>query len=143
MTPEELEEIQERHSYLLKGGPIDMGMAIELARGILDVRKLLAHIKDLESQIPRWIPITLAVPDENEIVLFKMVELIALKGEEKPMRGSDPIPDFGEVFPDKIERRTSYFTGYRTGNVYRDHTHNCVRKYVRLEWVRIFKEEEE
>ena len=68
MTPEELEEIQERHSYLLKGGPIDMGMAIELARGILDVRKLLAHIKDLESQIPRWIPVEERLPEEKAIV---------------------------------------------------------------------------
>ena len=52
MTPEELKEIQERHSYLLKGGPIDMGMVIELARGILDVGKLLAYIKELESRYP-------------------------------------------------------------------------------------------
>ena len=68
MTPEELEEIQERHSYLLKGGPIDMGMAIELARGILDVRKLLAHIKELESQIPRWIPVEERMPEEKAVV---------------------------------------------------------------------------
>ena len=142
MTPEELKEIQERHSYLLKGGPIDMGMVIELARGILDVGKLLAYIKELESQIPRWTPITVAVPDEYEIVLFKMVELVALKGEEKPMKGSDPIPDIFEAFPDTIETRTSYFTGYRMDKVYRDHLHNCVRNYARLEWVRIFKEEE-
>lgn len=41
------------------------------------------------------------------------------------IRGSDPIPDIGEVFPEKIETRTSYFTGYRIGDVYRDHAHNC------------------
>ena len=107
-----------------------------------DIPDLLAHIKELESQIPRWTPITVAVPDEYEIVLFKMVELVALKGEEKPMKGSDPIPDIFEAFPDTIETRTSYFTGYRMDNIYRDHLHNCVRNYVRLEWVRIFKEEE-
>lgn len=106
------------------------------------IPSLLAYIKELESQIPRWIPITVAVPDEHEIVLFKMVEWIALKGEEKPMRESDPIPDIGEVFPEKIETCTSYFTGYRIGDVYRDHAHNCIRNYARLEWVRIFKEED-
>ncbi len=106
------------------------------------IRLLISHIKELESQIPRWTPITVAVPDEYEIVLFKMVELVALKGEEKPMKGSDPIPDIFEAFSDTIETRTSYFTGYRVDKIYRDHLHNCVRKYVRLEWVRIFKEEE-
>ena len=69
MTPEELEEIQERHSYLLKGGPIDMGMAIELARGILDVRKLLAHIKELESRLPRWISKKERLPEKEGIYL--------------------------------------------------------------------------
>ena len=71
-----------------------------------------------------------------------MVELVALKGEEKSMKGSDPIPDIFESFPDIIETRTSYFTGYRMDNIYRDYLHNCVRNYARLEWVRIFKEEE-
>ena len=61
MTPEELKEIQERHSYLLKGGPIDMGMVIELARGILDVGKLLAYIKELEHDIE----MLSASPDET------------------------------------------------------------------------------
>ena len=106
------------------------------------VPALIAYIKELESQIPRWTPITAAVPDEYEIVLFKVVELVALKGEEKPMKGSDPIPDIFEAFSDTIETRTSYLTGYRVDKIYRDHLHNCVRKYVRLEWVRIFKEEE-
>ena len=52
------------------------------------------------------------------------------------------IPDIFEAFSDTIETRTSYFTGYRMDKVYRDHLHNCAGKYARLEWVRIFKEEE-
>ena len=160
MTPEELKAIEERCVKLRKGGLIDSEMVIQLSRLIGDVGKLLDYIKDLEraheilsdgydqmkahleSQIPRWTPITVAVPDEYEIVLFKMVELVALKGEEKPMKGSDPIPDIFEAFSDTIETRTSYFTGYRVDKIYRDHLHNCVRNYVRLEWVKIFKEEE-
>ena len=75
MTPEELKDIEERHSCLLKGGPIDMGMVIELARpidmgmvielarGIGDIGKLLSHIKELESQIPRWIPVEERLPE--------------------------------------------------------------------------------
>ena len=123
-------------------GRADRPMEVFHPHAPVGIPDLLTHIKELESQIPRWTPITAAVPEEYEIVLFKMVELVALKGEEKPMKGSDPIPDIGEVFPDKIETRTSYFTGYRVDKIYRDHLHNCVRKYVRLEWVRIFKEEE-
>ena len=68
MTPEELKDIEERHSCLLKGGPIDMGMVIELARGIGDIGKLLSHIKELESQIPRWIPVEERLPEEKAIV---------------------------------------------------------------------------
>ena len=63
MTPEELKDIEERHSCLLKGGPIDMGMVIELARGIGDIGKILSHIKELESQIPRWIPVEERLPE--------------------------------------------------------------------------------
>ena len=169
MTSEELEEIEERcnkatpnptltrydhgggRSYVsLPSGGVDL-VADYYGEGPdrefyyhsrEDIPKLLSYIKELESRLPRWISITVAVPEEYEIVLFKMVELVALKGEEKPVKGSDPIPDIFESFPDIIETRTSYFTGYRMDKVYRDHLHNCVRNYARLEWVRIFKEEE-
>ena len=146
MTSEELKEIEERARKASSTFALDFMKREDfdyMNRGRSDVYKLLNYIKELESQIPRWTPITVAVPDEYEIVLFKMVELVALKGEEKPMKGSDPIPDIFEAFSDTIETRTSYFTGYRVDKIYRDHLHNCVRKYVRLEWVRIFKEEEE
>ena len=76
MTPEELKDIEERHSCLLKGGPIDMGMVIELARGIGDIGKLLSHIKELESQIPRWIHVIDTPPKENEEVLFGIFDPI-------------------------------------------------------------------
>ncbi len=140
MTSEELKEIEDKYRNIWRSGDEGMDLIVEL--GVFGVGKLLAHIKELESKIPKWIPITVALPDEYEIVLFKMVELVAKRGEEKPMKGSDPIPDIFEAFPETIETRTSYFTGYRMDKVYRDHLHNCVRNYARLEWVRIFKEEE-
>ena len=112
-----LKEIKDRHSLGDYGG-----------KSPHNVETLEFCLLELESQIPRWTPITVAVPDEYEIVLFKMVELVA--------------PDIFAAFPDTIETRTSYFTGYRVDKIYRDHLHNCVRNYVRLEWVRIFKEEE-
>ena len=147
MTPEELKDIEDRINKtsweFTVNGLFNKADCDFVMYGKRDLQKLLDYIKELESQIPRWTPITVAVPDEYEIVLFKMVELVALKGEEKPMKGSDPIPDIFEAFSDTIETRTSYFTGYRVDKIYRDHLHNCVRKYVRLEWVRIFKEEEE
>ena len=146
MTPEELKGIEDRINKtsweLTVNGLFNKADCDFVMYGKRGLQKLLDYIKELESQIPRWTPITIAVPDEYEIVLFKMVELVALKGEEKPIKGSDPIPDIFEAFPETIETRTSYFTGYRMDKIYRDHLHNCVRNYVRLEWVRIFKEEE-
>ena len=148
MTPEELKEIEERcrkaFTICTPGNPLT-GYSVRLRHGFADdlaydVPALLAYIQELESQIPRWIPITVAVPDEYEIVLFKKVEAIVTRPKDVSMKGSDPFPDLDEILTGSIETRTSYFTGYRIDTTYRDHTHHCVGDYVRLDWVRIFKE---
>ena len=55
MTPEELETIKIA---------IDNGLEINDEA----IRLLLSHIKELESQIPRWIPVEERLPEEKAIV---------------------------------------------------------------------------
>ena len=144
MTSEELKEIEERARKASSTFALDFMKREDfdyMNRGRSDVYKLLNYIKELESQIPRWIPITVAIPDEYEIVLFKKVEAIVTRPKDVSMKGSDPFPDLDEILTGSIETRTSYFTGYRIDTTYRDHTHHCIGDYVRLDWVRIFKEE--
>ena len=64
MTPEELDEIKERYSMSLKTFSLN-----NLARlgtdAHRDIPKLLAYIKELESQITQWIPVEERLPEES------------------------------------------------------------------------------
>ena len=69
MTPEELKEIEERynvsHDFFQIAVKDVFGMGITSHK---DVPRLLAYIKELESQIPRWIPVEERLPEEKAIV---------------------------------------------------------------------------
>ena len=70
MTPEELKEIEER--YQGSRGFFQIAMKDILGMGITahkDVPRLLAYIKELESQIPRWIPVEERWPEKDGIYL--------------------------------------------------------------------------
>ena len=68
MTPEELKEIEERYSMSLKTFSLNnLAMLGVDVRG--DILDLLAHIKELESQIPRWIPVEERLPEKEGIYL--------------------------------------------------------------------------
>ena len=69
MTSEELKEIEER--YKVSRGFFQIAMKDIVGMGITshkDVPRLLAYIKELESQIPRWIPVEERLPEEKAIV---------------------------------------------------------------------------
>ena len=66
MTSEELKEIEER--YNVSRGFFQIAMKDIVGMGITshkDVPRLLAYIKELESQIPRWIPVKERLPEES------------------------------------------------------------------------------
>lgn len=90
MTPEELKEIEDRlqHApdplrivtgeFTLNGDVLyrfsglkemNAGHAKFLSHAPEDIKALLSHIKELESQIPRWIPVSEKMPEYEGIFL--------------------------------------------------------------------------
>ena len=70
MTPEELKEIEER--YNVSRGFFQIAMKDIVGMGITshkDIPRLLAYIQELESQIPRWIPVEERLPEKEGIYL--------------------------------------------------------------------------
>ena len=72
MTPEELKEIEERARKASPTFALDFMKREDfdyMNRGRSDVYKLLNYIKELESQIPRWIPVEERMPEKEGIYL--------------------------------------------------------------------------
>ena len=65
MTPEELKEIEERYNSLVNNEAVKENLLREMCIAIVDTGKLLAYIKELESQITRWIPVEERLPEES------------------------------------------------------------------------------
>ena len=74
MTPEELKEIEDRASKASPTFALDFMKREDfdyMNRGRSDVYKLLNYIKELESQIPRWIPVEERLPEEGvEVIVY-------------------------------------------------------------------------
>ncbi len=72
MTPEELKEIEDRARKASPTFALDFMKREDfeyMNRGRSDVYKLLDYIKELESQLPRWIPVEEGLPEEGIWVL--------------------------------------------------------------------------
>ena len=72
MTSEELKEIEERARKASSTFALDFMKREDfdyMNRGRSDVYKLLNYIKELESQIPRWIPVEERWPEKDGIYL--------------------------------------------------------------------------
>lgn len=113
------------------GGQFPWNDAQFIAHAREDIPALLDHIKDierclsilsdeyemmkehLESKIPRWIPVSEKLPEEWEYVLFAVPNQ----------------PPYYKV------------VGYRMENVFRDHTHHCVKEVTH--WMPLPKGPEE
>ena len=68
MTPEELKEIEDRARKASPTFALDFMKREDfeyMNRGRSDVYKLLDYIKELESQLPRWIPVEEGLPEEG------------------------------------------------------------------------------
>ena len=65
MTKEELKEIEDLYIQADQGGPVNTELVIKLARGIASIGRLLKYIKELESQIPMWIPVDERLPEDS------------------------------------------------------------------------------
>ena len=79
MTSGELKEIEERARKASPTFALDFMKREDfdyMNRGRSDVYKLLNYIKELESQIPRWIHVIDTPPKENEEVLFGIFDPI-------------------------------------------------------------------
>ena len=63
MTKEELKEIEDLYIQADQGGPVNTELVIKLARGFASIGRLLGYIKELESQIPRWISVDERLPE--------------------------------------------------------------------------------
>ena len=90
MTPEELKEIEDRYNSLVNDEAVKENLLREMCIAIVDAGKLLAHIKELESQIPRWIPVEERLPGDGEKVLAcaRGVGMVVLRFE---IDGSEKI----------------------------------------------------
>ena len=72
MTSEELKEIEERARKASPTFALDFMKREDfeyMNRGRSDVYKLLDYIKELESQLPRWIPVEERLPEKEGIYL--------------------------------------------------------------------------
>ena len=65
MTKEELKEIEDLYIQSGQGGPVNTDLVIKLATGVASIGRLLEYIKELGSQIPRWIPVEERLPEKS------------------------------------------------------------------------------
>ena len=80
MTPEELKVIEERYNYLVNNEKVKDNFLREMCRAIVDTGKLLAYLKELESQTPRWIPVEERLPEETVVVIVCSKNLGVIPG---------------------------------------------------------------
>ena len=73
MTPEELKDIEDRINKtsweFTVNGLFNKADCDFVMYGKRDLQKLLEYIKELESQIPRWIPVEERLPEKEGIYL--------------------------------------------------------------------------
>ena len=105
MTNEELAAIRKRcekaFTICTPGNPLT-GYSVRLRHGFADdlaydVPALLDHIKELESQLPRWIPVKERLPEDSEKVLacVRGLGMFALRFE---LDGPETISPWGTGF---------------------------------------------